>query len=782
MNRSLLVLALPVLSLVGASAMAQDRVAPETRIALVVGNTDYSTLPDLPNARRDAALVAGYFADLGYRTILVQDADLATLQNALAETAAMTGAGTTAVFYFAGHGVQVGAANYILPADARIEGLYDLPFAALSLGHVMSVLSARAESALFILDSCRDNPYLATMVVDGLDASASPIEAGFFFQRSPIDTFVAFSTSPGELAHDGPPGGNSPFTQAFVANARSDPGADLSALLARTRREVYIATEGRQLPWETSSLTAPATLGEPLDMLLAAAGMPALAGTATRGAAETAPEVLRHDIEAVFDREVALGPRLADGVDGERGALRLEVVPIGGDLAIVEDGRRTALRPGDLVSGAALETLHFLPDIPRFSAMGVETLAREARFTLAGGGARHEVSLRLAFDPCDLAAGDVLDPGGVGAELYRYEMVPERAIEACREAVARDPGNARFRYQYARALMSVAELEAARPEVEAAVRGGHVRAILRRALLELFAEREREGLADRPYPARALPYLEQGVALGDPLADYALGRELLRYGEGAAAHDRGYALLMRAYATGYLEAISELGRYFLGEDGGQPNPDRAIRYFEQTAEAGNNAGQYSLGLIYRRGLGGVPVDPERARLYLEAAAENGHPAAPNLLGIIHERGEGVAPDPVRAIAWYDMALERGSPWGGANAAFVIRAQRPPGFTDTDAALRAGRAAAFAASEAADAARDILAALPDRALVEAAQTLLNEMGAELTVDGAFGPASRAALAEALGEGAAGLSADAPLDLLTAVARAHLARKGFRIDMI
>lgn len=766
----------------------------EARIALIVGNTDYEVLDDLPNARRDAELVSRYFAELGYRTVTVEDASLSALQDAVSDVAAMTVEDASVAFYYAGHGLQVGAGNYLLPVDAQISGLHDLPFAALSLGHIMSILSARADTAFFILDSCRDNPFLATMVTDSLEGEPKPIEAGFYFQRSPIDTFVAFSTSPGELASDGPQGGNSPFTQAFVANARGNPGAQMSTLMARTRRDVYLATDGRQLPWESSSLTAPGVLGEALQASVMVPELQPLAEGVTRGPAEATeaqsggattqePALQRVYITDSFEREVPIGQRISGAAGlNDMPALRLARTPKRGNIAFVRGGRLSALAEGDIVPAGALDTLRFLPNVQRFSSAGLESLERDASFLLQGGGQEIEIELRLAFDRCDLAAGGVLDPGGVGAEVYRYELRPRAALAACRAAAEREPDNPRFRYQYGRALMAIAELEAAREELLAAAERGYVRAAQRLGLLALSVYLEREGLSDRPLPEEAVAFMERGVSLGDPLADYTLGRDLLRYGDTATQRERGYALLIRAYSAGYLEAINELGRYFLTADDEHFDRDRGMRYFEATAERGNIAGLYSLGLIYRRGVGGVTPDSARAIAYLESAAEGGHPAAPNILGIMYETGEGVAADAAQAVEFYRLALERGSPWGGANAASVIVQQAPDGYTDVDAAILAGLAAAFQNSDAAERARGVLARLSDRALTAAAQNLLNELGAELVVDGRFGPASVAALAEQLGRAAAALSSEAPHELLIAIAREHWARTGFRVDML
>ncbi|MEM9248027.1 MAG: tetratricopeptide repeat protein [Pseudomonadota bacterium] len=216
----------------------------------------------------------------------------------------------------------------------------------------------------------------------------------------------------------------------------------------------------------------------------------------------------------------------------------------------------------------------------------------------------------------------MLDPQGVGAEVYAQEMRPEAALSACRAAVAAHPAHPRFQLQLARALQAVNAYDAARNALIAAAPGGHIRSAQRRAILEIALQAQRDGMIQQAAPETARAMLESGIAKGDPLAAYTLGRELLRYGPDAEARARGYDLLTLAHAAGYLEAINELGRYFLQSEA-HADPDRALRYFEATAARGNINGQNSLGIIYRRGRGGLEEDPVRAAAAFHDAAKGG---------------------------------------------------------------------------------------------------------------------------------------------------------------
>ena len=123
------------------------------------------------------------------------------------------------VFYFAGHGVQIAGANYLIPTDAAFDDAYDLPFEAVSLTTIVNVLGARARTQIVILDSCRSNPFAGALVLADITRTPSEPRDGFNVLTAPVNSLLAFSTSPGANAYDGTDG-NSPFTAALVEEAR----------------------------------------------------------------------------------------------------------------------------------------------------------------------------------------------------------------------------------------------------------------------------------------------------------------------------------------------------------------------------------------------------------------------------------------------------------------------------------------------------------------------------------------------------------------------------------
>ncbi len=197
--------------------------------------------------------------------------------------------------------------------------------------------------------------------------------------------------------------------------------------------------------------------------------------------------------------------------------------------------------------------------------------------------------------------------------------------------------------------------------------------------------------------------------------------------------------------------MNELGYYFLAKETDHHQPERALKYLNASADRGDIYGYNNLGLVYSNGLGGVDPDAETALDWFAKASAGGHPYAPVNIGRLHYNGKlgDGGPDYAQAVAWYDQGLERGDAWGGANAAWIILNKDVPDLDAADAAVRAAKAAALRNEEAAARARQLLGALDARTLTRAAQRLVNEMGADVAVDGAYGGETRGAL-EKLGE--------------------------------
>src|SRR5258706_4716155 len=214
------------------------------RVALVIGNGAYKHAATLDNPKNDAADVAKELESAGFVVIRRDNASLREMHLALREFGDKLTKTTTGVFYFAGHGVQGRGRNYLLPVDADIAREDEVAFSAMDLGAVMEKLdSARNPVNIVILDACRDNPFGARiqMTAKGL----AQVEA-------PPGTLIAFATAPGSAASDGG-GRNGLYTGHLVAEMKR-PGAPIEEIFKAVRASVRRDSQGKQVPWESTSL------------------------------------------------------------------------------------------------------------------------------------------------------------------------------------------------------------------------------------------------------------------------------------------------------------------------------------------------------------------------------------------------------------------------------------------------------------------------------------------------------------------------------------------------
>jgi TPR repeat protein len=728
--------------------------AVPVRVAIVIGNQDYLVVEDLPNAARDAADMTLLLQRYGFEVHAGTNLDRRGFERLIRDALLNLPPGSEVVFFYAGHGIQIGARNYLLPTDAAFADVNDLPVYAITLDRVIEALAARGSVHVVFIDACRENPFPGLWLSADLAANLVETGQGFSAFPAPLNSLVAFSTSPGQTAQDGPEGANSPYTGALLQAVAGSPGAELSALLPRIRERVYAETGGTQVPWESSTLVRPFQFSVPGDGSFITAPIVPVQATAGRSpAVQDAPVAAA----VMLDRMVDLAPRLFDARQRPLEDAAVTALPANGEVAVLDGGQRLLYRPNLREIRAAALAGHVHTD-----RLVLETGP-------AGARAAVTVDVALAADPCDVQAGDALDLDGVGLWRLPNEIDAAAALAACAAAVAAHPDIPRFRHQLGRAQLAAADFPAALASFRAAGQAGHVRALTAEAGL-LLTDRIDRTLVDLPRDeARAIDLLEQGITAGDPFAIHARGLRLLRSGTTPAERQRGFELLDRAAELGHTYSMNELGIYFLTRDSDHYQPERGLTYLRQSHARDDIYGMHNLGFVALYGLDGQPPDPARAAPFFEAAAAGGHPRSPATLGRMVMRGQLGAADHAVALAWYDTGLARGDGWGGANGAEVILMGGVAGLGPADAAARAAKAALLPDSEAAAAAARVLDGLDRRALDGGLQTILRDLGQDVAVDGAAGPATRAALAAAAQAAGMTGAADTPRDRLALAAR-------------
>ena len=225
--------------------------AAAARKAFIVGNSNYIAASPLPNPSNDARDLAQRLSGLGYVVTLGIDVTRAQFLQSFQDFARSLAADDLALFFFAGHGLQIGGENYLFPVDARVEKEADTRTALVPLNAMLADLTQTTRNRLVLLDACRNNPFEQQIASAEATRSAGPAR-GLARVYAGVGSFIAYSTQPGNVALDGA-GRNSPFTGALLKYI-NDPGADVHAVMRRVRGDVQRATAEQQLPWENSSL------------------------------------------------------------------------------------------------------------------------------------------------------------------------------------------------------------------------------------------------------------------------------------------------------------------------------------------------------------------------------------------------------------------------------------------------------------------------------------------------------------------------------------------------
>jgi hypothetical protein len=221
----------------------------ETRIALVVGASAYQHASHLANTLNDAQEVAAELKRLGFEVETVMDPDRQQFEGAVRRLGQRARGADAALFFYAGHALELNGRNWLIPVQANLQTERDLRFEALDLSDVIDQVEGQARVSLVILDACRNNPFRRFLTGD---SRAGDVGGGLAPQRAATGTLIVYSTALGQVAADGN-GPHSPFTAALLRHIET-PGIEVRQLIAEVRRDVRQATSGQQIPWESSAL------------------------------------------------------------------------------------------------------------------------------------------------------------------------------------------------------------------------------------------------------------------------------------------------------------------------------------------------------------------------------------------------------------------------------------------------------------------------------------------------------------------------------------------------
>jgi hypothetical protein len=223
--------------------VAPAAAAKNQRVALVLGNANYKDAP-LANPVNDARAISAALQEAGFTVILRENTDQRGMLAALREFGDKLRGGGTGLFYYAGHGMQIKGRNYLIPVGANVEREDEVAYSAVDAQAVLDKMEAAGNAAnIMILDACRNNPFTR---------STRSGQAGLAQMDAPVGTLVAFATSPGMVASDGA-GANGLYTQHLLTAMRQS-GSKVEDVFKQVRANVRRDSQGKQVPWESTSM------------------------------------------------------------------------------------------------------------------------------------------------------------------------------------------------------------------------------------------------------------------------------------------------------------------------------------------------------------------------------------------------------------------------------------------------------------------------------------------------------------------------------------------------
>jgi TPR repeat protein len=670
--------ALTALAALAALAFASAAEAAGRRVALVIGNAAYASLPPLVNSVNDSGKVRDTLRDAGFDTFYGSDLTRIDLEALIQRFFRAADNADIAIVYYSGHGVQVGGDNFIVPVDTKLATPYDIEQQTVKVADIFNYVSVHSRAQLIFLDACRNNPFKIDRFWIGDTLKVADSRQGLARSDYGVGSLIAFSTEPGAVAYDGT-GQLSPYTSALVRHITA-PNEEIRRALTLVRREVIAATGGRQVPWENSALVD--------DVYL----MPA-------PPAPSVPAMVRVSVpvgEAPSAIKLPRPQRASD--DGL--IVRIEQMPDQGKLLLdgkpfdtirvlsAEDLDHLSFDAKGLAQGAIGLVTFVVADKWQQTARGVVAVTVDAAPAASAASQAQDNARRSALASArdwfrSLDQGERSTPIGVGPVLLGLSGPPALAADSAPAvliAKAPDAGVLKLGDRSVTRGQQIAVADLPNLAYQPPVGGeGHKDKIG----LELA------GIADTRISLALAPTLDacdreaaspldlQGVGAGKlpneieapkaiaacerashdypgvPRFLYQLGRAQLAAGSNVEAR----ASISAAAQAKHTRAIWELGNFEAFGAFGAADLAKANVYYRQCSDAGDAYCflAYGRDLYYGRG---VTADAKHGIDLMLRAAELGHTYAMNELGYIFLYGRGAHVDKERGLRFYEAGAER----------------------------------------------------------------------------------------------------------------------------
>ncbi len=216
----------------------------ETRVALIIGNSQYASAP-LKNPVNDAQDMGNTLATLGFDVDVYQDLNRKQMRSAIRKFGEKLKKSDVGLFFYAGHGIQIKGKNYLIPIATDVSSADEVEDESIDANSILRKMETAANPVnIVILDACRNNPFARSF-----RSSAQ----GLARMEGPVGSLIAYATAPGSVASDGT-GRNGLYTQHLL-NTLQAPNLNIEQVFKTVRKNVIKETGGKQIPWESSSLT-----------------------------------------------------------------------------------------------------------------------------------------------------------------------------------------------------------------------------------------------------------------------------------------------------------------------------------------------------------------------------------------------------------------------------------------------------------------------------------------------------------------------------------------------
>jgi TPR repeat protein len=565
---AILLVVLPFVLVPPAAAQSPDG---ERRIALVMGNSGYTHVPRLANPGNDASLIASTVQQLGFTLVgggPQENVDKAHFDSLVQEFGRAIQGADVALFYYAGHGMQVDGTNWLVPTDANPTRPQDLAFQMVSADLVLKQMDgAGTRLNIVILDACRNNPFS--------ELGSRAVQGGLAQMRAPEGTLISFATQPGNMAGDGK-GANGPYATALAASMRQ-PGLDIFRVFNRVGLAVKHDTGGVQVPWVSNSPIDGEFYFSQTDAVpdtLAAASTPLAAPADQHGEARTAPaadatapdhaptiplETLREQAEqGKADAQIDLGLAYARA----HGVARDDAAALHWFQLAAAQGAAKA----QFLTGSMLER------------------GRGAPRSYAAALQMYRSAADQGYPPAEAAMGRFYGRG------LGVERDPKQRTDWYRRAA--DHGSPLGQYVMGRLYQA--------------------------------------GDAVDKDLGQALQWYQRAGTQGFVFAEVRLG-QLYEHGTGVPQdYAESLRWFRKAADAGDAVALNAVGVFYRRGLGVAPDYGEAMLLFRRAADKGNAMAQFNIGVLYADGLG-VKADKALARQWFEKAAAAGNqPAAARL--------------------------------------------------------------------------------------------------------------------------------------------------------